>query len=238
MPRFESKFLLTLAQYEVFRRTLATLGQGDPNAVKQNAYPVFSAYFDTPDLRYFYQKMDGEFEHIKLRLRRYANRLDEPGICFLEVKAKCDQEQIKERQPLLFRSELLDPNSWWLRAEDAFEEIFPWMPDSPLVHVCNIYYEREAYELVFDGEPVRLNFDRSLVYLRPEETFVSSRLAAERDMLAGNKVILEIKGAHPDLPDTLVSLLQRLDVEQVRISKYAEAIQNLDIVGGYQEVIA
>lgn len=237
MSRFESKFLLSIPQYECFRSAFSVLADVDPHAQKDKAYPVFSAYFDTPDLLYFYQKIDGQLEHVKVRLRRYSAQLKGDGNCFLEVKAKLGQEQVKERQRIAFSEQLLDPTSWWLSAEQAFDAIFQWMPETPLMHVCNVYYEREAFAANIDGLNVRLNFDRNLVFLRPEETQVTPDLLVQRDMLQGQRVLLEIKGPSPELPPSLHKILAMVEPEQVRVSKYAEAIQNLDIHGCYQEVI-
>ena len=53
---------------------------------KHRAYPVLSAYFDTSNLDYFYQKINGEFDHTKIRLRTYDRKFTHGTKVFLEAK--------------------------------------------------------------------------------------------------------------------------------------------------------
>lgn len=64
--RYEIKYLVDVADLEVLRRHL--VGRLDPDA----AYGVWSLYYDTPQLRFYWEKVEGLRFRRKLRIRHYG----------------------------------------------------------------------------------------------------------------------------------------------------------------------
>jgi len=67
--RFELKYLLTLQQAEEFKVALKAYLKPDEHG--DGRYALTSLYYDSPDLRCYWEKVDGVKFRRKLRIRRY-----------------------------------------------------------------------------------------------------------------------------------------------------------------------
>jgi len=237
MNRIETKFLLDFAQYQYLRERCQMLFQSDGHTKQANSYPIISAYFDTPDLKFFYQKINGEFYHTKIRLRCYGNKFQSESNCFLEVKAKANENQTKIRIPIVYDRKMLDPANWVDIKNDQIDQIL--VNESNLIHVTNAYYEREAYEWhSLEEGRVRVNFDFNFAAL-PKSQFHATRDAVDANrLLPQDKIICEIKTPTLKIPELLQKELKAIGAEQRRISKYAEAIMSINDRLNLNEAIA
>ena len=68
--RYELKYHITAAQYEILRRRLAAALPHDPHA-GSNGYRVDSLYFDDIHASAYLQKLNGEPDREKFRIRAY-----------------------------------------------------------------------------------------------------------------------------------------------------------------------
>ena len=93
--RYELKYLLSDAQARAFRADLATHSSPDPHSGGEG-YPVYSLYWDAPELTCFWEKLDGEKYRRKLRFRRYATG----DQAFVEIKQRIDRTVQKRRTRL------------------------------------------------------------------------------------------------------------------------------------------
>jgi len=57
----------------------------DANAGRDGSYKVASLYYDSPDLRCYWEKLDVEKVRRKLRVRTYGER---PEWAFMEIKGR------------------------------------------------------------------------------------------------------------------------------------------------------
>ena len=68
--RFEFKYLLTLQQAERFKYDLKSYLVPDEHGSENGHYALTSLYYDSPDLRCYYEKEAGIKFRRKLRIRR------------------------------------------------------------------------------------------------------------------------------------------------------------------------
>lgn len=234
MPRNEIKYLLDLNQYHWFRDRCKLLFSNDTHNQEGDSYPVLSAYFDTHDLKFLNQKINGEFDHNKIRLRVYANSLLESSFGFIEAKNKKNQEQNKIRIPINYHPKLLSHEEWVHIPHKGIDEILSL--GCNIYHALNIYYEREAYEWSYGVEgPVRINFDKNLTVLPKSQLFVNYDILETYRIIPEDQVILEVKTPSGRIPDFIRKDLRSLGLEQQRISKYAEGFHALSTkMKGYE----
>lgn len=219
LSRFEYKFVLNLADYHRMKRQIQLLAKPDAHARLGGRYPVFTRYFDSPRYDYYFQKIDGEFHHIKVRLRSYDTKLNFPR-SHLEAKIKYRDEQIKVKVPY---------------GQDGTPEmkfIDQITADLDLSASCHIYYEREAYQFTHQGRLLRLNFDHLISALWPHEFQMSSDLLNSRTFSDGGSVLMEVKLPTPEWPELLRKMLSELSVKKLSFSKYAWGIGFLNQLKG------
>jgi hypothetical protein len=72
--RFEAKYKISRYQYYQVKNALAPFMQLDPfsNAAPKNKYLVRSLYFDTADYQAYYEKINGDCNRVKFRIRAYS----------------------------------------------------------------------------------------------------------------------------------------------------------------------
>jgi hypothetical protein len=102
--RFELKYLITLQQAEQFKSALRAYLTPDEHGHNNGRYALSSLYYDSPDLRCYWEKEYGLRFRRKLRIRRYET--DEPlteetPIC-LEIKQRVDRVTQKRRVVLTY----------------------------------------------------------------------------------------------------------------------------------------
>lgn len=231
--RVEQKFTINFHQYYELREAIRFMGSVDKYAQNGNSYPVFSQYFDTRNLDLFYDKVNGEYEHIKVRKRKYAyDLLDEDGV-FVEGKLKHKDVIFKYREPFEeAKKKSLDNTD--LFCSNGF---FSWISTkTPLYPVCNVFYIREAYFIPFKSEMIRLNFDQNITFLLPNEKKLSRKLSKTRAPLDGT-IVMEIKGSSYNFPDYLKELLLKIGAKKTRFSKYASCMTYLQKIDFHWEEI-
>lgn len=229
MSRVESKFLLNLGQYEYLKHRFEFLFPRD-SFTTQGKYPVFSQYLDTQELRFFYDKIDGEFDHTKIRIRKYSRNLRSKGPVFLEAKLKEGSDQRKIRLMHEDASfEHFQVINWkHLPPEEMkyFLEVSAWGPLTPTV---NVFYDREPFEITFeDTLRLRLNFDTNILALFPGETQVQDAHFHERSLLAPQTVLLEIKMSYDEFPRFLQDEMRAIGAERTEFSKYCSSLLYLE----------
>lgn len=236
--RTETKFLISTSQKIYFEQWLRALFKTDAHGV-EGRYPVLSRYFDTPNLEFFYQKIEGEYFHVKLRARRYSQSLLEGSPLFLESKIKQNIAQTKIRiVDHENKGYLLDPTRWHESMDRDREYFLEWRSRHRLTPTVHVFYHREAFELE-DPEQgkIRINFDTDLTPLFPFEMRVTEDLAHARALLEPGEVLMEIKHAGGDLPPMIAAECQALGVSQTTYSKYANCLLALDQMMGTERVV-
>lgn len=246
--RFELKYLISAREIEQIRALVAPFTEPDPfsEGCPDGRYVVRSIYFDTPDLRFYYEKDAGTSLRKKLRLRTYNCECNETA-AFFEIKRKYGVSIIKERVQMSVGRALallqedpahrMDPESVagleLSPAGRASLERFFFLEQVLRLHpTVLIVYDREAYVGV-DNPRVRVTFDcdvRSSISPEIGDIFQEKGLRH----LTDRRQILELKfdGAMPAWLRPVTRLLNR---SHGPLSKYCSGI---DLWGPADEAIA
>lgn len=95
VSRYEVKYPLEADMIPLISRRLRLYADVDPYVPRgRRSYSVRTLYLDTPDLRHYYEKLDGLKVRKKLRVRTYDG---ESSGAFLEIKRRFSDIVVKER---------------------------------------------------------------------------------------------------------------------------------------------
>jgi hypothetical protein len=202
-----------------------------PHDVKTNnqKYPIFSQYYDTDNLQFYFQKEDGEYIHEKIRFRQYSDHVDKDGKVWLETKQKRDLWQIKQRDEfpdMKSAKEFL--NSKYKTSKNNF--FYLRNIKSNLVPSANVFYEREAFEIITDEDRLRVTFDSNLIALHPQQTDLKNISPSQyllTPIVGKEQILLEVKYNKAIIPKWLEREIQGLGLERTSYSKYGSSVERL-----------
>jgi hypothetical protein len=229
--RFEQKYLVPIKQIPALRAALGEYIVDDRNAESELGYRVYSVYWDSPDLRFFWEKIDGEKLRRKVRFRTYGSS---PEV-FIEIKQRNDQTVQKRRLtwPLQNVARTFGP----LGVGEVPDEAVTNPVLSEVLAMCHrfllrpsmaISYRRLAYFGVYEPE-LRITFD-TRVQFSSVELDIAQPFEAGRYMLDPRLAIMEAKYSHT-VPLWLMRTLTRFALTPVRISKYCTAVDRYHFGG-------
>jgi hypothetical protein len=240
IKRYELKYTITeelALQIREHIKHICSLDKHVPAG--ESGYFVNNFYFDTPDLKFYYDTKFRKLTRYKLRARFYGTQATDfiwPEIKYRNASViwKTRYHLPIERWPELFYSAKPGPNKPVIKKQlDTFDDLIYWYGAQPTLHVR---YFREPYVTELE-EYGRITFDRRLC-CRP--TNGSIELAYhEHDMLYyddpitskndDSPVILEIK-VETLIPVWAIELIHKFNLTQRAFSKYCYGI---DSVLGY-----
>ncbi len=227
--RFELKYLLTLRQAEQFKSALRAYMTPDKHGNNDGRYTLTSLYFDSPDLRCYWEKEYGLRVRRKLRIRRYetGQPLTEDTPIFVEIKQRVDRVTQKRRAVLTYGGALrlcLDRQLPECDPEDqaVIEEIYAFLWQYNLQPRSIVRYDRQAFIGSDYDIGLRVTFDTSL-------SFQMQRLSLHEEpsalsMLPANQTVMEIK-INEHMPIWLTELIADQNLQMVRVSKYGRSIE-------------
>ncbi len=236
--RLELKYLVDEATARAVARAVEAHCDPDPyNGDDGQGYPIFSLYFDSPDLAFFRAKENGHHDRFKLRARTYGPT----GAVNLEVKRK--------RGDVVWKQRAAVPREHWKdaaagfcpvpmanpRQEEALERFATLMAQYAAEPKLMVEYHREAYA-ARTGEYARVTFDRHVQVYATEEWQLQDPHAARIPLETGITeklgagVILEIK-AEQFIPFWMGELIRSFELHRVGYSKYNTGMRaHLDTV--------
>ncbi len=202
----------------------------DPHTNSKGKTPILSLYYDSPNLDFYYEKLDGIHTRNKIRLRTYDFGFIEGNLIVLEIKQRFGDRIRKIRVfEKNFANNLFNLNNWIFstpQERDSFNNlIFRYNPKA----TAQVFYIRDAY--LEDINPTtRVTFDTTLMGYHPEETVTKdSLLNSDRRLMPDDMAILEIKNNSPELPKWALQGIRQLGLVQKSIPKYISAIEKLGI---------
>ena len=221
--RYELKYLIRHGMVSDFVRALDGYVYTDPNCNGEGDYPIYSVYCDSPDLSFFWEKIEGIKFRRKVRFRRYG---ESPEV-FLEIKQRVDRTLQKRRvrwplekvahtfccgDPL----DKLEPDGDPVLSEVAFlwhqYRLRPCMA---------ISYRRRAFFALYEPD-LRITLDSRVQYhaceLDLRQPFETGKYAVDPEF-----VVMEIK-FNDRVPLWLCKEVNRFGLQQVRLSKYCAAV--------------
>lgn len=238
--RYEYKFLVNEADLYSLRRKLEPFVYLDQYSDKSDhkEYTVRSIYFDTSNLKYYHDKIEGLRKRKKVRIRGY-NELESGSISFLEVKRKYGNLSKKNRSPIQYKdledliknrdieSYVIDPSGNPALLADA-ENFLHHIYKRSLKPIVLIVYDREAFYSKFDST-LRLTFDKNLRYrMSPSLDSLYFNEGLKQSLI--NKFIFEVK-FNTGFPSWLQSIIRELRLSRQALSKYAICLDNRNILG-------
>jgi SPX domain protein involved in polyphosphate accumulation len=233
--RFEIKYPLSPNQVPRVSEAIRRFTVTDPFVPKnQKDYTVKTLYLDTPDLRYYYEKMDGLKVRKKLRIRTYG---DEHASAFLEIKRRYTDIVVKERAQYSYADlhKLIEDNGSHLNGDQSQSadrtaavagKFLFYLLKNRLQPTLLVIYEREAYlNPMAPYQRVTIDTDiRYYFYPELDDLFHGRGVVFLREPAS----ILELK-FNDFMPKWMRRLEAEFNLRQLAISKYSfgiEACQN------------
>lgn len=227
--RSELKFWVPLVQMQQIKQSIAPYVRRDPYtfSLRYPRYSVHTIYFDSPQLDFYYEKMDGLKVRKKVRLRTYNQARDHAPF-FLEIKRRYDRSIIKER--CVMSHEAI--HDWWQKKDRmtvkknkhiTLERINYLMNAFHLRPQILVTYDREAY-IDRDFSTVRLTLDTNLAFTSDPE-LKDIYQAGELSYSKEGEGILELK-FNGLMPRWMRHLTTRFSLRFLSISKYCIGVEH------------
>jgi len=202
----------------------------------KNYYVVNNLYFDTDDLRFYYDTKNRKLTRFKARARYYGLKAGDS--IWPEIKYKHANIIWKVRKKISTRewADQFTPQVFDTLLNDVrprvntFEDVVYWFDARPVSHVR---YVREPYVSVQDDYG-RITFDRELCYRRLDGSVdldynESEMLFYDNPMTTVNPqspVLLEIK-VETLVPYWVIRMIKMFNLVQRPFSKYCYSIDNM-----------
>lgn len=223
MNRYEVKYLVATRLVPALFAEFAAYTRPDPHSPEWG-YPIHSIYWDSADLRFFWEKIEGLSVRRKLRFRRYG---DSPDV-FVEVKQREDRTLQKrrlrwplERVVSAFGNRAGEVDWDQVRDDPVATEVALMIERHHLRPRIAIRYRRRALFGAFDPE-LRITVDGRIQY-HASDFSLTRPFEEGRDVLDPRVSVLEIKFDNR-APLWLTKSICRHGLQIVRMSKYCTAI--------------
>lgn len=206
------------------------------------SYPVHSLYLDSPNLKLYWDTINGTKNRFKLRLRFYENRAEAP--IYFEIKRRMNNIIAKQRGgvrreavDLLLAGHLPEPRHLVSRdpkhlvALENFCRLASTLEARPRTHVA---YYREAWLSPIDNA-VRVTLDRDVRTELETTTELTTRMHHPRSVF-GSDIILELKFTNR-FPNWFGDLVRHFGLMQCGAAKYVDGVSQLG-EGGVKRAFA
>ncbi|WP_435129849.1 MULTISPECIES: polyphosphate polymerase domain-containing protein [Streptomycetaceae] len=227
--RFELKYLVPVEQAAEIRDELAERMDQDPHS-PVGGYGVWSLYYDTPRLRFYWEKIDGLKFRRKLRIRHYGDLAavtDDTPVC-VEIKQRVNRVTQKRRITLPYGTarrlcdgrELVEHSA----QESAFvQEVLDLGVRLDLRPTVLTGYQREALVGRHSDTGLRVTFDRR-VRGRDRDFHFGTPTPENRFTMPPHLSVMEIK-VNERTPHWITDLAARRNLNLIRVSKYVQAVE-------------
>ena len=220
--RFEYKYPLPCATYCGLAAALRIHTRHDAISLRHPSqrYFVRSLYFDTSDFRAYAEKITGERNRIKLRIRSYESKQSQAGFVSVELKTREGALVRKFGTRISLERYRHFERTRRFASDDPvlleFERLLRLGAQRPVMLVD---YRREAL-VPRDRGDVRITIDHDIRFARSTELFPATAFFRSR----APYTLLEIKTAGAS-PAWLESLVRRFGLRSSPHSKYALGIE-------------
>jgi hypothetical protein len=229
--RYEIKYVMPADAVPALRTELARRLDVDSHGVS-GGYGVWSLYYDTSDLRFYWEKIEGLRFRRKMRIRHYGDRftVDDDTIVFVEIKQRVNRVTQKRRVALPYRlaRDLCDRRTMVDHdpSQRAFlEEVLELICGLDLRPVAMTGYQREAF-VGRDAEAgLRVTLDRRV--RGRDRDFHLGADTENRLIVPARLAVVEFK-ANERVPYWLTDLAAEWNLSVVRISKYCQSVEAFD----------
>jgi len=226
--RYEIKYLVPSVDLPALREEFTSRLDLDSHG-GSGGYGVWSVYYDTTGLRFYWEKIEGLKFRRKLRLRHYGDRftVDDDTTVYVEIKQRVNKVTQKRRVALPYRlaRELCDHRRMVEHdpSQRAFlEEVLGLVSGLDLRPVAITGYQREAFVGRDADVGLRVTIDHRV--RGRDRDFHLGADAENRLTVPAKLAVLEIK-ANERVPYWLTDLAARSNMSVVRMSKYCQSIE-------------
>jgi hypothetical protein len=232
--RFEAKYIISEMQTQEILDYIEPYLTTDKHATWGVPYVVNSLYLDNDRLRLYWSSKGGEKNRIKLRIRAYTERPEDP--VFFEIKRRMNQVILKQRAIVardaverVLLGQDVPPECFLASDIQEMENLCQFRDYAESLDagpMCMVRYTREAYMSNLE-EPVRITFDRDLSALyapfyTPDVWIYDSRWLN----LDAAQVILELKFTNL-CPAWAQRMIDRFNLLQFPFAKYLSCLEGL-----------
>ncbi len=226
--RYEIKYLVDTALVAPLREEFARRMDADSHG-GDGGYGVWSVYYDTPGLRFYWEKIEGLRFRRKLRVRHYGDRFSvhDGTPVYVEIKQRVNRVTQKRRVALPYElaRHLCDGRRMVEHdgAQRAFlEEVLGLVSGLDLRPVTMTGYQREAFVGRDADVGLRVTLDHRV--RGRDRDFHLGADAENRLVVPASRSILEVK-ANDRVPYWMTDLAARNNLSVVRVSKYCQSVE-------------
>ncbi|PCJ41441.1 MAG: vacuolar transporter [SAR86 cluster bacterium] len=239
--RYEIKYYLPESTIPEFRERVQARMGVDANK-NDKSRRITSLYYDSSDLRCYWEKIEGLRFRRKLRIRAYGEpeNINDDTIVFVEIKQRVNRVTQKRRIPLSYREakilcdERKDPEN--PAVQQAFiNEVLVFSETANLQPTVITTYHREAFVGIDADLGLRITMDHRVQGRGNDFNLGTS--AANKFIIPQHISIVEVK-ANERVPTWFTDLAAELSLDVIRVSKYCKAIEAESIKGEIAEKAA
>lgn len=226
--RFELKYLVPSRVAEGFKQALRARLMPDDHGDSCGCYYISSLYYDSPDFRCYWEKVNGIRFRRKLRIRYYeaSGPLTEGTPVFVEIKQRVNRVTQKRRVLLPYCEALLLCNERQRplhepRDAAVVDEIIGLLWQYDLRPASIVRYARQALVGTEYDVGLRVTLDRDLSY-RTGHLHLHEQQSG-RQLFPPEWTVVEIK-VNERIPYWLSEMIAVYNLNLVRFSKYCRSI--------------
>ncbi len=224
--RFEIKYLMNFREVPSLLEEVQAYLTADEHSDPERGYSIYSVYWDSPDLGFFWEKVEGLKYRRKLRFRRYAGSED----VHVEIKQRTDRTLQKRRCRLpvhevdrLFAGLAAGYGSLPTDAVDpVVAEAAVMCHRWRLAPRIGVRYQRRAFNGIYEPG-LRVSFDTRVQYRRVEQGTALEPFDVGKYVIDPRTTIMEVKYTS-SAPLWLARTITRFNLQMVRMSKYCSAV--------------
>jgi VTC domain len=227
--RSEHKFIIRhddkVALLERWKRHLVK----DRYMKHDSGSPILSLYYDTRDLMFYREKLDGIALRNKVRLRTYGTRFLAGQATFIEIKQRHGDYIRKIRQRIANYCDChRNPERWTFDQPEVQSAFGVLLNRYQLVPSVQVWYLREVYESVVEPG-VRVSFDSCLTSLFPDQRLTPELIFDPRTRLMPETwVVFELK-SNNGVPRWAAEGARLVELVPVPVPKYVMAVEKLNM---------
>ncbi|MEU6023739.1 polyphosphate polymerase domain-containing protein [Micromonospora sp. NPDC047134] len=226
--RYEIKYLVPTGDVPALRERFAARMDRDSHG-GDTGYGVWSVYYDTAELRFYWEKIEGLKFRRKLRVRHYGevSTVTDDSIVHVEIKQRVNRVTQKRRVALPYHlaRDLCDRRQLIEHAPEQrpfLDEVLELLCGLDLRPVAMTGYQREAFVGRDSDLGLRVTLDHRV---RGRDRDFHLGADAENRLIVPPKYsVLEIK-ANERVPYWLTDLAARTNLSIVRMSKYCQSVE-------------
>jgi hypothetical protein len=222
--RYETKYRISIKDYYAIKNALGPYMKPDDytQIAPGRRYLVRSLYFDTRNYQMYSEKIDGDCNRIKFRIRTYGTDPDKQPDIRVEMKVRKGNLMEKYGSFVGYDSYLdyISKRRWVSSDDPVLIEYSRYTQKWDLVPTTLVQYNREGFHSrAMEG--IRLTFDHQICSA-PSKTLFPNPVFWRRHH--HSQIVMEIKHKN-SVPGWLNKLIQSYHLKVVPNSKYANSIE-------------